>query len=128
MCKRGIIGIEKLESHVLHNLSGFESHNHLSRGNIFASHHNQRMLKDRNYKNMGFGKVIKEEEAMITILKRDIVVRVREFESGLQRVNAAFVDRNRTFLTKQNRELRVKVQELEKQLKESKQSENENNN
>ncbi len=77
---------------------------------------------------MGFGKVIKEEEAMITILKRDIVVRVREFESGLQRVNAAFVDRNRTFLTKQNRELRVKVQELEKQLKESKQSENENNN
>ena len=69
---------------------------------------------------MGYGKVVKEEQKMLKIFEREIIVWVKEFDSGLQRVGAFFADRNKAFLTKQNMELRTKVQELEKLIAKSK--------
>ena len=68
-------------------------------------------------KYQGWGKIKKEEEKMITLFEREIIVWVKEFDSGLQRVGAFFADRNKSFLTKQNIELRKKVQELEDKIK-----------
>jgi hypothetical protein len=63
------------------------------------------------------GKVKKEDEKTISIFGRRLVVWVKEFESGVQRCGAFFADKNRTWLTKQNKELRKKIQELEERLK-----------
>ena len=71
---------------------------------------------------MTFGKVTREKQKTVTMFEREVLVWVKEFESGLQRVGAFFVDRNRAYLTKQNMKLRVKVQELEEEL--SKKNEN----
>lgn len=67
-------------------------------------------------------KIVKEETKEITILNREIAVWVREYDSGVQRVGAFFVDRNRTYLTRQNILLRKRIQELEEKLKNEKQT------
>lgn len=63
------------------------------------------------------GKVKKEDQEEVTLFERKIIVWIKEFESGVQRTGAFFADKNRIWLTKQNIELRRKIQELESKLK-----------
>ena len=63
------------------------------------------------------GKVKRMKEEVITLLGREVLVRINEYESGVQRCFCFFTDKNRTYLTQQNMILRKRIQELENKLK-----------
>ena len=61
--------------------------------------------------------IVKEKNAELRMFDRDIIVWVKEYKTGLQRVGAYFAARNKSYLVKHNMELRKKIRELENQLK-----------
>lgn len=63
------------------------------------------------------GKIILNEEKEIEIQNRKILVVFRKYESGIERVNSYFCDKDRMGLTLQNRLLKKEIEELKKKLK-----------
>jgi len=60
---------------------------------------------------MGFGKIIKQEETIVRLLDREILVRIYQYDSGVQKVKHMYID-DKYNLRKQNIRLRKELEEL----------------
>ena len=69
------------------------------------------------------GKLVDKEEKVVTLLDREVLVVVYQYDSGIQKCLCSFCDSSKTFLKRNNTQLRgeiFKLQEEIKKLKEKK--------
>lgn len=66
---------------------------------------------------MAFGDVVKIDEEKLKIGDREVLVILKTFETGQQRVSVQYLDKNRSYLCDMNNQMRKRIIELEEKIK-----------
>jgi len=62
-------------------------------------------------------KVIEEDEAELNLLGRELIVKVKKYESGIYRTSSSFLDNDRAGLRERNKKLSLENAKLLQKIK-----------